>query len=522
MPIWTRGNYVPETRPFDPPYFFRISQCQEWGKNTREMLGDELLWRTYWKRFNTVEIPILPQDEFFDTALSIAKLAGGRRKEFERIFEERNKEKWTEVKRLLGKTHYHAECHKEAFPCEDARKKLIRVCETGCLTHFLDILKGNAYGYEADVVRDEPPENAPKGYDEETQVPEDYFDEDGMPRSQRFNYDPDICFYEEPSTKDWREPLMADNVFYIGSYTLEYAPPEKDDGGRRTLNPVIGNTSPTSPVLSDSASTPKRGDGETPAQTKREGKRKRLARKSVRFDDVVDVESHQHQQQLGPDDDSQDDDRAHKRARLDATSPDASSLSQPATNESVSKKRTRQDDDSNDRQKRQKLETPTSPAPAPHVSSPIPTATTKREPRRRTRNNKGDDHGRTHQGLENPLACPPTPSASSTTATGSTTSRKRSREGDDDDNGFKRQNIEDPAAHTPPSVGSSSTQQTTGERPNEQKADARKTRKRRESSTRPSRQKPSPAPRSLNTRSSRKGGSSTFYQLDQSGKPRSV
>ncbi|KAK1253851.1 hypothetical protein MKX07_001928 [Trichoderma sp. CBMAI-0711] len=310
MPIWTRGNYVPETRPFEPPYFFRISQCHKWGKVTDEMRGDELLWRTYWKRFNTVEIPILPQDEFFDTALSIAELAGGRREDFERIFEEKNKQRWGEVKRLLGKTQYHAERHKDAFPY---------------------ILKGNAYGYEADVICDESRDNAPNSPDEETQVPDDeYYDKDGMPRSQRFNYDPDICFYEEPSTQDWREHLMADNVFYIGSYTVEYAPPESNDGSRGAPNPEIGKNPSTSPLRSHNPSTPETVHEEKTTQTTTQKKRKR---KSVRFDDV-EIDKLQHQQQLGTDDEHNDDDRAHKRARLDASSPPASSLAQPAADDS--------------------------------------------------------------------------------------------------------------------------------------------------------------------------------------------
>ncbi|TFB04620.1 hypothetical protein CCMA1212_003452 [Trichoderma ghanense] len=496
MPVLTRGYYVPETRPFEPPYFFRISQCQKWGQVTDEMCGDELLWRTYWKRFNTVEIPILPQDEFFDTALSIAKLAGGRREEFERMFEEKNKERWEEVERLLGKTRYHAE----------------------------NILKGTAYGYEADVIRDEPPDNAPNSLDDETQMPDDeYFDEDGMPRTQMFNFDPDICFYEEPSTKDWREHLMADNVFYIGSYTVENAPPDFTGGNKGVPNPETGRTSSMSPLLSRRASTPGRGDREETAQTTRQGKRKR---KSVRFDDDVNVERHQHQQQLGPDDDNEDNevnDRAHKRARLDASSPHLSSLDPQATNEGVSKKRTRHDDDNNDRQKRQKLETPISPAPTPHVSSPTPSAGNERKPIKRTRHGKGRDHGRLYQGPEDHLVCPPTPSASSsTTATGSTASRKRSRQGDDHDNGFKRQKLEDPAPHTPPSHIPSSTQRITDERIYDQKEDARKSRTRRESSTRQSRKRPSPPSRSLNTRSRRRSGPSTFLELDQSGKPRSV
>ncbi|EGR45853.1 uncharacterized protein TRIREDRAFT_123429 [Trichoderma reesei QM6a] len=303
MPIWTRGNYVPETRPFEPPYFFRISQCHKWGKVTDEMRGDELLWRTYWKRFNTVEIPILPQDEFFDTALSIAELAGGRREDFERLFEEKNKQRWGEVKRLLGKTQYHAE----------------------------HILKGNAYGYEADVICDGSRDNALNSPDEQTQVPDDeYFDKDGMPRSQRFNYDPDICFYEEPSTQDWREHLMADNVFYIGSYTVEYAPPESNDGSRGAPNPEIGENPSRSPLRSHNPSTPETRHEEKTTQTTTQKKRKR---KSVRFDDV-EIDKLQHQQQLGTDDEHDDDDRAGKRARLDVSSPPASSLARPAADDS--------------------------------------------------------------------------------------------------------------------------------------------------------------------------------------------
>ncbi|KAL7813739.1 hypothetical protein V8C26DRAFT_155097 [Trichoderma gracile] len=524
------GTYIPPIRAFEPPEWFRNSQARRWYQTTDEMRSDELLWRTYWKRFNTVEIPILPQDEYFETALSISKLAGGRRDDFERIFEERKKEWWEGAKRQVAETLSHADSHREAFPCDDAQEKMIRACGTGCLTHFLDILKGDTFGYEADVVRDESLDNVPSNLERETEKAEyeqawkdaawDPVMNDMSPeevqalkhemyvtRSQTMDYDPDVCFYKEPSVKDWREPLMADNVFYIGSYTVEYARPE--------LDPETGRTSSMSPLLPSSASASQKGDKAKTTQKKRK-------RKSVRFDDIVDVESHQHREQLGSDDDKGDDDRAHKRARLDSSSPHASSVVQPASDDRASKKRKRHDGDHAVSQKRQKLETPTGPVPAPHASSPIPTATTKTKPLRRIRRNKGYNQRRTQQGLEDPPPRPPTPSASSTTATDSTRSRKRSRQGDDHDNGFKRQKIEDPTVHTPPSLSSSSTHQTTDERMNDQMEDARERRKRTGPSTRQSRRRPSPTPRPLNTRSRRRSGSSSFMELDHSGKPRLV
>ncbi|KAL6854084.1 hypothetical protein J3F83DRAFT_764555 [Trichoderma novae-zelandiae] len=528
MPTPKPGTYVPSTTPFEPPYYFRISQSSKWNKATDEMQGDELLWRTYWKRFNTVQIPILPQDDFFETALSIAKLAGGRQEDFERIFEERNKKRWAEVLSQMGKTRFHAECHKEAFPCEDAREKMIRVCRTGCLTHFLDILKGNTFGYEADVIRDEPLDNAPNSLREEEaeflkKWESEYLDADGFPRSQRYNFDPDIEFYEDPPAKDWRDPLMADNVFYIGSYTCEHASPQLNDGAEAAPNPETGRTSSMSPLLSSRTPTPQKGEQETTAQTRTQRKRKR---KTVRFDDAIDVDRPRHQQQFGPEDGNDDDGHAHKRPKLEASASHASSIIQPATDKGASRKRTRQDHDHDDgqgRQKRQKLKTPTTSAPTPDVSPPVLATTKARILRRRTRHSDGRNHGHKSHSLEDPAACLETPPASSSPpGTDSAASRKRARQSDDHDNGFKRQKLENPAACNPQSQATSSTQQMSDEKSDTQDGDRCESPKRRKSSTRQSRKRPSPPPSSLNTRSTRGSRPSAFLELDRSGKPRSI
>ncbi|PTB40364.1 hypothetical protein M441DRAFT_431123 [Trichoderma asperellum CBS 433.97] len=67
-------------------------QYEDWdGYSKTQISHPGVLSRFDWKKFNTIrlEIPILPQDEFFKTAIAIAKDAKSR-EEYKRMFEKKN------------------------------------------------------------------------------------------------------------------------------------------------------------------------------------------------------------------------------------------------------------------------------------------------------------------------------------------------------------------------------------------------------------------------------------------------
>ncbi|KAL7785846.1 hypothetical protein V8C37DRAFT_313729 [Trichoderma ceciliae] len=144
--------------PFKAPSpFYRWSLLCEWRKHVGpEMQSPELLWGDYWERFNTVKIPILEEYEFFDAALEIAKLSDGK-EDFERLFEERNKKRKEEVLKFMHKTWTDTMFDPKVSErqCEDALSRVQYACVSGCLEDFLQVVKGIAYGWEAEVVDDE-------------------------------------------------------------------------------------------------------------------------------------------------------------------------------------------------------------------------------------------------------------------------------------------------------------------------------------------------------------------------------
>ena len=114
----------------------------------------EDLWGSYWERFNTIQIPIFGETDYFNYALEIAKLADGSEEEFKRIYAQRNKERMGYFLELLDKAFDRGLWHDEDFPCEDAADKVVAVCRTGSLEDFAQLLKGIAFGWEADTIHD--------------------------------------------------------------------------------------------------------------------------------------------------------------------------------------------------------------------------------------------------------------------------------------------------------------------------------------------------------------------------------
>jgi hypothetical protein len=180
-----------------------------------------LLWGDYWQQFNTIQIPIFGESDYFDNAIEVAKLAQGQKAEFEQIFEKRNEKRREELLSLLANAAYQTISNENVFPCQDARDTVHDVCLTGCLLDFLRLLKGNAFGWEADTAEDAQLGGVTSNFSEETQTsadqpPDPCNKEIYNNQTQWFD---DDYYYETPMERQNREEQSANATYYIGTYT---------------------------------------------------------------------------------------------------------------------------------------------------------------------------------------------------------------------------------------------------------------------------------------------------------------
>ncbi|KAL7928071.1 hypothetical protein V8C35DRAFT_319029 [Trichoderma chlorosporum] len=133
-----------------PP--FCPSRFHIWSDNVEPQM--RYRYEEYYERFNTIQIPILGESDYFDDAIEVAKLAHGQEAEFERIFTEKNTKRRERLVSLIARISSQIIYMDENFPCKDARNAVSEVCQTGCLLGFLRLLKGITYGWEADVAED--------------------------------------------------------------------------------------------------------------------------------------------------------------------------------------------------------------------------------------------------------------------------------------------------------------------------------------------------------------------------------
>ncbi|KAL6876790.1 hypothetical protein J3F83DRAFT_421398 [Trichoderma novae-zelandiae] len=136
--------------PFEAP---SPSHCEEhlskWQRHvTPEMQSPDLLFGEYWRRFNTIRVPILGQHRYLNYAIEIAKLSKNKT-DFERIFEARNKQLEKEMLKLMSKAANQT-IYNNVFPCQDASDKVFVASVTGAFTDFAALLQGLAFGWEAD------------------------------------------------------------------------------------------------------------------------------------------------------------------------------------------------------------------------------------------------------------------------------------------------------------------------------------------------------------------------------------
>lgn len=108
----------------------------------------------YWEEFNTMRVPILGEDRFFEIALELEHIATDE-EDLKRLLLERRKLWEEEATKWLAVISRKCCLSDEDFLCEDACNTAYRASKTGSLQHFLELMNGVVYGWAADEVEDE-------------------------------------------------------------------------------------------------------------------------------------------------------------------------------------------------------------------------------------------------------------------------------------------------------------------------------------------------------------------------------
>ncbi|KAM0254878.1 hypothetical protein ACHAQJ_006315 [Trichoderma viride] len=509
------------------------SRNTAWARAAHPGMSDaDHLWRDYWERFNTIQIPIFSEEEYFQTAIAVAK-ASKDKEDFERIFEETNKQRGEIFRVLMRDISWKIDNSKERFPSRAAFLTTFDACNNSCLEHFVGLLKGNVFGWEADVEElDAESEALSDDGDGTTKIGE----ETQIPLKE----EKQISVEEEtqiPVDEETQNPLKEETQMPIEEETQTPVEEETQIPVERELqSPIEEETRGTieekktpvdwydyslnSEILPEwETQYDPEWDWTYRSPNERKASRERYGEDFVFLgtyseyyaptsDDtapraLVSDDEIPSMQQLPPS--LLSDTPVSEKGDEGNTTQDVlgKQLSSPSNSGSstLAKKRVRfdVDDDIIDPEpKRRKLEnatthTPTS--PTPHSSSSIQQAA------------------------------------------GGSVSKKRSRSDDDDeeeeDNGYKRQRIESlpspPTSHTTPA---SSTEDVSinhlspgnpEKLPEKQDPETTNGGRRRRKQTSTSRTPRAKSSRNiLNTRSSRRAKSSTLWELDSSGKPHSV
>ncbi|PTB64386.1 hypothetical protein BBK36DRAFT_1179311 [Trichoderma citrinoviride] len=327
----TRAATMPPFQNARPHYKRRTLRI--WNNQVGPDLRDpELLWGMDWERFNTVRIPVLEEDEYFERALEIAKGAKDR-EDFERSFRERNAKDWAELLDLMSDITRHTlyNDERDVFPCRDAWWKTRKASQTGSLMDFVRLLKGVAFGWEADEVRETQVDNPLSG--EEAPAGAEYTGQEEV--------------FPELEDLDWEEEQAlrgdySDSVIFHGTYT--YFPASEP----ASKAPDAALYAAPSGMASSSED-----DGSKEAQ------RLQRKRKRLRFsDDIVQVpEPNQASSPRSADDGSvtgerqlpgDGNDRASKRQKLDDSTTGSHTNPSCQHDQSTLKKRPIRDDDDDD------------------------------------------------------------------------------------------------------------------------------------------------------------------------------
>ncbi|KAL7928851.1 hypothetical protein V8C35DRAFT_316937 [Trichoderma chlorosporum] len=388
----------PFERPLPP---FRLSQLQAWYDNVEPQMRDpDVLWVDLWERFNTFRIPLFRESDFFNKALRIAKLAKGRKEDIERIFEEENKQQQEKLLFLLSQAGLQAIYKSEIFPCEDAQDTVLDICQTGCLLDFARLLKGTAFGWEADTAEDAQPDGATSSFNEEARA-NPVYDYKGTQWP-----DEDYIYYETPMERAAALEQSAKATCYIGTYTYT-----------RCTTPISGDPNIPTSELHIPEETPREKDGRFI-----HGKRKRDQSDD---DDATDARGHRRERKSqtpssiidgsATDDNSTLDEDGHvdKRQKTESFFKSTSNHSscQVAAGKVASRKRSRYDDrDNNEPEyKRARLEKPTA-YTSPHTLSSTQQPADKIATVKKSRSKDNDRNSRCNRkGKKPPLKKLPSP-----------------------------------------------------------------------------------------------------------------
>ncbi|KAL7938694.1 hypothetical protein V8C35DRAFT_288896 [Trichoderma chlorosporum] len=113
----------------------------------RDIRSPDHLWKEYWQRFNTFRIPIFDEEEYFSTAVMIAKDSKNK-KDFERKFDEINNKRFRELNILLGSMHKDIS---DNFPSRIPRMATSDARAFTCIEHFVRLLAGYILDRKADA-----------------------------------------------------------------------------------------------------------------------------------------------------------------------------------------------------------------------------------------------------------------------------------------------------------------------------------------------------------------------------------
>ncbi|KAH0491206.1 hypothetical protein TgHK011_002646 [Trichoderma gracile] len=351
--------------PFEPPNpRHHKYKNAEWRRTApHDIKHPDFLWSDYWRRFNTMQIPLFDEDEYYDVAIAAARESNGQ-EEFEQRLDKINRQQRKKLTAIMDHALKDALANAESFTSNDAWRTAVHASQTGCLQYFVQLLEGVVSGRKAAVVAaDEAPldndthENLDdKARNEQTRdvvQARAYTDDRGypymdgpMPRYWQAQHPDEYEWnYKTRSECDGRDQTPSDD-FILAVPAVEYTTPTSDDRAPSSTSQTSSVQQPLPPVSTDGHLVTE-DDGEVaqeaPARSLGEDGSTALTKKRRR-----------------PEEDAAAQEPKRRKLEHDAA---------PTPTRQTSRKRSRSDDDGEDNgYKRQRIESLPSP-PTSHTSS---------------------------------------------------------------------------------------------------------------------------------------------------------
>ncbi|KAL6886433.1 hypothetical protein HDV57DRAFT_490461 [Trichoderma longibrachiatum] len=358
--------------PFEPPNpVHHRYKNSEWRRTAPpDIKHPDFLWEDYWQRFNTMQIPLFDEDEYYETAIAIAKESNDQQ-DFEEKFERQNREQRKKLLAIMSHALEDALANAETFKSNDAWLTAIYASQTGCLQYFVRLLEAASSGREAVMVEadaeHEVPRNSYAGevMNDKTRKPAEEGRRDMVPEAQAHSDYHGYPYMNGPMPRDWaaqhpddyewnyktrseynsRDQTPSDD-FIIAAPAVEYATAASNDAAPNSSSRTSSVRQPLPPIPSDGhlvTEDDEKAAQKAPASSLGEDGSTALTKKRIRSDEDATAQK-------------------PKRRKLEH---DAA----PTPTRQASRKRCRSDDDSEDNgYKRQKMESLPSP-PTSHTSS---------------------------------------------------------------------------------------------------------------------------------------------------------